>query len=244
MPIRNLQLPASMKSLGYNVPEILDITDELPKNPAYTWAKLTGTRKEETLTDIVVHHTGMAKSLGCTAASHARSHINSKANHAKGDPGIPYHLYIKEGQIYQTNDLLDFTYGVASNNGYTVHIATEGNFTVDAFTETDRLALYAAILAVKVVLPGIVRIKGHNEYNPTACPAIDTNKVREDVAALEMRIQQSSSWDGKMEQVRKLVSQVNYMTNLIKAGPDDGNAHWAVNQLMDVVSIMQERKLL
>lgn len=241
MGIRNLKLPTN---LGFNVSEIEDITDQLPKNPAYTWAKLAGTRDPQALTDIVVHHTGVKKSAGCTAATHARNHINSTAYEEKGEPGIPYHIYINNGRIQQVNDLLDRTYGVASNNGYTVHIVTEGNFLYDSFTEIDRLALYAAILAVKAALPNVQHIKGHNEYNPTDCPAIDMNKVRQDMATIEQKMAQSSTWEGKMELVAKLYNQYNFMSDLIKVGPDDGNAQWAMNQLLEVVAIMKAQKLL
>lgn len=244
MPVRNLKIPQSLINLGYNIPDIIDITDQLPKNPAYTWEQLTGIREEAALTDIVVHHTGVAKAVGCTAERHARNHINSKAIHAKGEPGIPYHIYIKEGQISQVNDLLAFVYGVGNNNPYTVHIVTEGDFTQDAFTETDRVALYVAILAVKSALPGIVRMKGHNEYNPTTCPAIDMNRVRADVATLEQRMKQVSTWEGRMEQVKPLYNQINYMTDLIKAGPDSGEAQWALSQLQEVVAVMKSKSLL
>jgi hypothetical protein len=174
---------------------IRDITDQLPKNPRvekdpnYTWAGLLGKRSIESLTSIVVHHTAMKKEMGLSAVNHARNHIRKKWKSTPyGEPGIAYHLYIKEGQIYQVNDILDYTYGVANNNGYTVHICVEGDYRYDALSEMDRKALYIAILSVKSVLPNFQSIKGHGELSPSACPALDMDRIRQEVESLEEQL--------------------------------------------------------
>lgn len=181
--LRNIKLPTN---LGLNIPEIEDITDILPINPVHTWEQLKGKRALSSLTDIVVHHSGVKKEVGMTAVKHAKVHIAGKSIIPEGEPGLPYHMYIRDGRIYQTNDLLDFTYGVRNNNGCTVHICVEGDYRFDTLSEIDRQCLYGAILAVKAVLPNYKRLQGHGEYVATACPSIDMNRVRSDVAALEM----------------------------------------------------------
>lgn len=245
MPIRNLSL---LTTTGFKVDPIKDITDELPKNKNYTWKQLCGERVPEQITTIVIHHTGSLKSVGATAAIHAKNHIVGTSIHAKGEPGLPYHIYIKEGQIFQTNDLLDFVYGVSNNNGHTVHICTEGNFLYDAFTETDRTALYAAILAVKAVLP-ITDIKGHNELQAKACPALDMNRVRADILNIEHRIAYEQSAASKKATAFSIANQLIYLANLCQ-GKDaygnpttPGNIEYGTNMLMELKQFMDERGL-
>lgn len=238
MGIRNLSLSTAIE---FNVDPIEDITDLLPVNKLYTWKQKCGERDPADLTCIVVHHTAVLKSVGATAAIHAKNHIEGKSIHETGEPGLPYHLYIKEGRIYQTNDLVDFVYGVANHNPYTVHICTEGNFLYDAFTETDRNALYAAIMAVKAVLP-IDTIKGHNELQAKACPAIDMNRVRSDIKNIEMRIERSKTQEARLARGYDVANQASYMYNLSRG--DDGDAAWAQHWLDEVHAIMKSKNLL
>jgi hypothetical protein len=226
---------------------IKDITDELPKNKNYTWSELKGTRPIEELTVIVVHHTGMKKELGLTAESHARSHINSSRILKKGEPGIPYHIYIKDGQIYQVNDIQDFTYGVASNNAYTVHIAVEGNYTLDTLSEMDRKALYVAILSVKAQLPNFKEIKGHGEIVPTACPALDMDRIRKDVETLEQQIIYEQSMEYKKTTAYAIANNILYTFRLAQGMNEHGKPvneetqHWALNRLLDLEPVMREK---
>lgn len=251
--IRNIKLPTNLTSSFSGIPQIEDITDQLPINPSWTWEKLTGKREAAKLYTIVVHHTGMQKSLGCTAASHARSHINSKTNHPKGDPGIPYHVYINTingPRIQQVNDLLDFTYGVANNNGYTIHIAVEGNFLVDAFTEMDRLCLYAAILAVKAAVPTAKVIKGHREITPTACPGIDMDRVRTDIQTIENQILYAQSAEHKKAVALRIGSNILWLSRLANGLNADNspatplNIDWAQKRLLLLEPIMESFDML
>lgn len=248
MGIRNLQLPTNLPSNLSNIAPVIDITNQLPKNPSYTWAQLCGERDLNKLTDIVVHHSGMKKSLGCTAESHANSHIRLTKNEDNGDPGIPYHIYIGAG-IYQTNDLLDFIYGVSNNNGYTVHICVEGNFLYDAFTEMDRLHLYAAILSCKAVMPNFKSIKGHNEYNRTDCPAIDMNRVRADIQALEMQMQYEQSPQGYAKTAYSIGNQILYLYNLGNGKRPDGSPatagekEWGIQVLLKLKPFMDQNNI-
>ncbi|MEO3947613.1 N-acetylmuramoyl-L-alanine amidase [Gorillibacterium sp. CAU 1737] len=195
MPIRNLKIPSAARSkLG--VPDILDITDQLPVNPKYTWDKLIGgPRDPSKIGCIVLHHDALSKSSSAgisdmTFASNiASSHIRSTKNEAGGDPGFPYHFWIRNGQVYQTNDLLSLTYGVKNNNGYTVHICVSGDyFGKDVLTEPDRRALLGSIEATKAVL-NIRDIRGHGEIQPTNCPGYSPDAIRAAVADLESELE-------------------------------------------------------
>lgn len=212
MAIRNIQFPTNLPSNFAQLQQIQDITDALPKNKNYSWKQLTGERNPNTLTDIVVHHSGMEKRLNLTAESHAKSHINTTRNEPLGDPGIPYHVYINRGRVYQVNDLIDFVYGVASNNGYTVHICVEGNYLIDELSDQDRLCLYGAILSVKSILP-IKNIKGHNQYNATACPAFDMDRVRRDIQTIESEMAYQETPDAAVESAVRVMTRVTNLYN-------------------------------
>lgn len=194
MPIRNLHIPSAARSkLG--VPDIIDITDHLPVNPKYTWDKLTGgPRDQAKIGCIVLHHDALAKAQTAglsdiqLASQIATSHIRSRKNEEGGDPGFPYHIWIRNGKAYQTNDLLTFTYGVKNNNGYTVHICVSGDyFGHDQLTEPDRRALLGAIETVKSVL-NIREIKGHGEIKPTNCPGYSPKSIRAALADMESEL--------------------------------------------------------
>lgn len=168
-----------------------DIRKVLPVNKKYTWITRNGVRDLNKLTTIVVHHDAIAK--GKTkqysdvelAQRISTSHIRSTHNIPGGDPGFPYHIWIRNGTIYVCNDLEAFTYGVANNNSYTIHISVSGNYAgVDSFDLKDRNALYAAILMVKLI-PTVDTIKGHKEITETACPGFSMHTVREDILHIE-----------------------------------------------------------
>jgi hypothetical protein len=187
MPVFNLpsNLPNNLKG------QVFDARKVLPTNPKYTWESLKGLREQKTLTTIALHHDAISKKDSAPysdldfAKRIARSHINTKRNRPGGDPGFPYHIWIRNGVIYVCNDLEAFTYGVAGNNSYTVHICVSGNYAgIDTLEDKDRNALYAAILMVQSMIPTLTMIKAHKELSPTACPGYDVNKVRQDVAAI------------------------------------------------------------
>lgn len=188
--MRNIKLAAN---IPMKVPEIVDITDSLPKAASWegigpkkwtvkgSWdghTYLTGLRKPEDITTIVVHHSGPPNG---TLESHARYHAS------KWGAGIAYHICIDQGRIYQVNDLLSMTYHAGNNNTYTIGIEVNRDITGNDLTETERTLLYAAILTVKGLFPTITDIKGHNELPTcnTACPVTSMARIREDIAMLE-----------------------------------------------------------
>jgi len=164
-------------------------------NPNYTWAELAGVRPLTALNTLVCHHDALPKAQTAKysdielAKRIAISHINSKKNHPKGDAGMPYDLWIRNGTIYWCNDIEAREYGVSGHNGYTVNICVSGRYNdVDALTDMDRKALYAAILMMQEALPEDRYIKGHGEITPTACPGYDMDTVRRDIASLQEQL--------------------------------------------------------
>jgi hypothetical protein len=242
--MRNLTFPPTLVSeLG--VSQMLDITDQLPHNPAYTWAELAGARDLNDLTVIVLHHSGVPKSAGCTAERHATNHINGRAYEPKGEPGIPYHFYINNGQAYQVNDVLDRTYGVASNNAYTVHVCVEGEYyKTDQLSDADKNALLSVMLTVKAALPAFSAFKGHCELNPTDCPGYNYKAIIGQAQTLEQRLKSADTWSMKLNKVAAIVNEINYCNGLIKAGPDDGNALWAMQKQLELYDLMKQTGLL
>lgn len=256
MPIRNLQLPSEIiAKLG--VPQIEDIVEKLPSNPKNTWAQLAGVRNVNELTTIVLHHDAYPKqnTTGYTdfqlATNMAQDHINNTAYDPTGEGGIPYHVWIRNGHIYQTNDLLDRTYGVASNNAYTVHICVSGEYyKSDVLTDADSKALCAAILMVKSVLPNFQAIKAHKELNPTDCPGYDFNKIKSDVQTIESQIEYAKSEEHAKAVAFSIANQILYMANMVN-GKDstgnettDGQRNWAKAMLLELEPFMKERGLL
>ena len=248
MSLRNLQLSSAItNNLGNIV--YTDVTDQLPKNPKNTWAQLAGTRSVDELTTIVLHHDAYPKANTTNysdmqlMAKIANQHITNTAYDATGEGGIPYHIFIRNGRVYQANDLLDRTYGVASNNGYTVHIVVSGDYyKYDTLTDVDRNALYAAILMVIDVLPKFKEIKAHKELNPTDCPGYDHVKVRNDIKTIQMKIARDQTVAAQRERGFSVANQSAYMYELTKK--NDGDGAWAQHWLDEVYGIMKDKGLL
>jgi hypothetical protein len=225
MSLRNLQIPSAIQSkLG--VAQIFDITDQLPKNPNYTWAQLAGVRDINNLTTIGIHHDAWPKKNRANvdditfAKEIAQDHIDYKGNEKKGDAGFPYHLWIRNGKIYQTNDILDRTYGIGGNNGYIVHICVSGDYySYDTLTDPDRNALYAAILAVKAVLPQYKGIVGHCELNPKNCPGFDHKRVKLDIPRLELEMKSAGNASQVKANAYRATEQHRYLYNQYIADP-------------------------
>lgn len=186
--MRNLKLIPNISS---NIPQIIDITDKLPKKSS--WETLnkrnivkgkwdgthhTGFRDPNDIDTIVIHHSGPPNG---TLESHAGYHAR------KWGAGIAYHVAIDQGMIKQLNDLRSFTFHAGGHNTYTVAIMVNRDLTNNDLTARERELLYAAILSVKAVLP-IKHIRGHRELSPTACPQTSENRIREDIATMELKL--------------------------------------------------------
>lgn len=246
----NLQLTeAQISKIGCN--QIINISDQLPVNKNYTWESLCGIRDINALTTIVLHHDAWPKKNRAGvdditfAKEIANDHIKLTKNEKLGDPGFPYHFWIRNGQIYQTNDMLDFTYGVSNCNGYTIHVCVSGDyFSYDTLTDPDRKALYGTIIAVIGALPNYKEIKGHYELQPKNCPGYDEKVVKADIIHLQQLFLQAETWKSRVEKCGRLNSQINYMDGLIAKGEADPNAQWALHWKEVAYKIMESQKLL
>jgi len=188
------------------IPQVINVVEELPVNPKYSWAQLEvmkgNPRTIEDITTIVLHHCAISKASVAGRSdmnlmtSIANTHIRSTKNRADGDGGFPYDFYIRNGNIYQTNDIRPLKFGVASNNSYTLHICVSGDYaTTDVLTDPDRKALVGLVVALKGDLPSYKAIKAHKEIMPTSCPGYDYAKIRNDVKTTEMNLDYDQSDD-------------------------------------------------
>lgn len=224
-----------IQNLPYDLAPIQDITDTLParKNDPEPY------RKTSDITHISVHHSGVE---GGTIKGYADYHVNTlKWYH------IGYHMVIVGNRIYQTNDLQTFSYHTSGNNHYTVGISVSGDFTKRPLSDGERQALYGAILTVMDIFKiPVERVLGHNEYpgQNTDCPAFDMNRVREDIKTLQQRMSRVDSWHWKNEQVKDLCNEINFLTSRLALGESDGNAQWAMNNLLGIREIAKAKGLL
>lgn len=226
MSLTTLRETILAPNLPFKVNEIIDITDKLPKNPKGDWLTMpikrkngeleTGPRPFEDVTHISVHHTAVE---GGTPYGHANYHIR------KGDGGIAYHIYIRDNQIYQTNDLLAFTWHTQSNNYQTIGIAVEGDFTKRSLSDSERNNLYAAIVTVMNIFAiPVENVRGHGEYYATRCPGFDMNRVRSDIKDILEQMHRADSWDNKLVKASKVINEINYWRKLVELGEADERA--------------------
>lgn len=250
MSLRNIQIPSNLID-ELKVPQIIDITDALPKLKPNGWDGLVPPRKLNDLTDIVWHHSAMFLSDGCDATSHARSHVNM------GEGGCPYHFHIKDGQIHQTQDVLTFTYGVSSNNYQTVHVCVEGCYVpkdgkpADELSDENLRAMIALELTLRPLLPSYKQSNGHNYYKPTQCPGYSMTKFREAVAETEAKLAFSNTEAGLNERAYRIANSILFIYNTAK-GLDqfgkptvsEGTRKWAQQRLLLLESPMKDNNLL
>lgn len=247
MSLRNLEQPSTITSKFPGV-VYADVTDQLPKNPKNTWAQLAGVRDISDLTTIALHHDAYPKKNTANASDMqllsdmAKDHINNLKYDPTGEGGVPYHIWIRSGRIYQCNDLLDRTYGVGSNNAYTIHICVSGDyFKYDQLTDADRNALYMAILLVINVLPQYKEIKAHKEFpeNFTDCPGYNHQQVRDDIAKLQLQIKSESDPVKVKEKCFVGTNQHNYLYAEYTKDPVANK--WMEPWLMELEQLMRDR---
>lgn len=241
--MRNLQIPQSaLSKLGCK--QIIDVVDRLPVNPNYSWEKLAGRRNINDLTTIGLHHDDYPKASRAKwsdidfMVDVAKDHIKLKKNEKLGDAGFPYHFWIRNGQVYQTNNVLDRTYGIGGNNGYIVHICVSGRYTVDNLTDEDRNALLGVMYALTVALPAYKEVKAHCELNPTACPVYNHAGIREDLKKLQLQINSQSDPSQIKVNAYKSTEQHRYLYNQYISDPV--NNKWLEPHLLKLHEFMKD----
>jgi hypothetical protein len=231
--LRNIKV---IQGLPYNVPEIIDITDTLPsKTPDMEPRKAIAD-----VTYISVHHSAVE---GGTIQGYADYHVKTL-----GWFHIGYHIVVKGGQMYQTNDLLTKSYHTSGNNHYTVGISVSGDLSKRSLTPDEKNNLYTGILTLMSIfnIPA-EHVLGHREFhdNNTSCPGLlDMNQLRNDIKNLQMSLQKQDTWAVKMKSVADIVNEINYLTDIMKKGESDGNAAWAANAFFEVADMMRSKYLL
>lgn len=231
-------LPSNLSSV-----QVVDLRPVLPTNPKYTWESLNGFRNLNDLTTIVFHHDALSKASTrgydnrTLATRIAQSHINTKKNRADGDAGFPYHAWIRNGVIHITNNLEALTYGVASNNGYTVHICVSGDYANhDTLTDQDRNALYAAYFLFKQWLPKYRQLMGHKELSPTACPGYDMAKVRKDISSIELEMSLNNTPNTALARIFGFHTRYQDLYNKA-VNAKDPNQVAAQAKLLDIIQV-------
>lgn len=226
---------------------IIDLCDTLPVNPKYTWEQLCGLRDPVALTTVAIHHDALPKAKYALvsdlelASRIATGHIGNKNSEPDGDPGFPYHVWIRNGQAYICNDLLALTYGISSNNTYTIHVAVSGEYKfTDALTDDDRHVLVSVInsLLHNDELPNLKTVKSHGELQPTACPGFDINRIRFDVTDQWIKAQQAASIETRRRNAYLVTQQTQYMYSFMNK--KDGSEEWALSFFDKYMKLMQD----
>lgn len=219
--------------LPFKVNEFKDITDTLMRNDKGEWEP---DRTAEQIRRISVHHSAIE---GGSPESYARYHVQTL-----GWRSIGYHICIVGGQILQTNDLLSFTYHTSSNNFDTVSVSVSADLSKRELTTEERNCLYAVILTyMKLFNIPVENVLGHREFpqNNTTCPATNMDTIRNDIKNIQMKLQQQNTWEAKLNKIAQMINQFNYFNTLVKNGPSDGNAVWAVEQQLSLYDAMKEK---
>jgi hypothetical protein len=225
----------AITGLPFEVKPFIDITDTLPSRKPDPEAP----RTPDQITHISVHHSAVE---GGTIQGYADYHVNTlKWAH------IGYHMVIKGDQVYQTNDLLTFSYHTSSNNHYTVSVSVSGDLSKRALTDAERNNLYAVILTYMDLfnIP-VDHVLGHNEYpgQNTACPCISMERVRDDLRFIQAKMKRPDPWQEKVDKATAVVKEINYLSELSKKGKEDGDAIWAINHYVDLYDFMKGKGLL
>lgn len=154
------------------VKPIHNIINNLPRSGI--WQQ----RNISVIDDITIHHAASSKTA--TAYDFAEHHIKNK-----GWPGIGYHFVIdRQGRIYQTNNITDYSYHNGYDNKGAIGICMVGN--LDEYPPTEKQ--YNSTIYICRLLRQVYKIKtctGHKEYPgaSTVCPGryIDMDQIRQTV---------------------------------------------------------------
>lgn len=225
--MRNIQ---AIQGLPFNVKPFIDITDTLPSRTPDPEQP----RTPEQITHISVHHSAVE---GGTIEGYANYHVNTlKWAH------IGYHMVVKGDQVYQTNDLLTFSYHTSGNNGYTLSVSVSGDLSKRPLTDDERKCLYAVILTYMSLfnIPA-QNVWGHNQFpdNKTSCPCIDMDKVREDIAKLQF--QMKAAVDPAKVKEKCYVSTQQHMYLYSEYQKDPVANKWLEPWLLQLHEVMQEK---
>lgn len=235
---RNIQLTTG---LPFNVKPIIDITDQLPSRSPDPETP----RTPDQITFISVHHSGVE---GGSPRSYADYHVNTRKWYHIG-----YHAVVEGDQIYQTNDLMTFSYHTSGNNHYTVSVSVSGDFTKRALTDVERNCLYGTIITyMEMFNVPVENVLGHHEYpgnETTDCPGFSMEQVRSDIRAISNQMKYAKSPQSAQTTAFKIANQILWLYNLAQGKNADGtpatpgNMAWATQMLLKMEPFMNDNKL-
>lgn len=250
---------APLLTLPHNLPaelantRIVDLRGQLPINPVTgDWEAWKGNRSLSAINTIACHHDAYPKTVTAKWTDEqliheiALDHIANKKNQPQGDPGFPYDSIVRNGTVYICNDMLPLKYGVASNNGYTIHICVSGDYTQDTLEQRDREALYAAIFLYKSQMTSFKEVCGHKEIMPTSCPGYNMVQVRTDIGAISKSMALNDTLDTTPNaNMAKVFSAHTRFEDLYKLATTSGpNQSEAVRKCIQVADMMVQTGIL
>ena len=132
------------------------ITNFLYRYPSYL------TKNDTTkLNSIAIHHTGNNNDI----------HVNTDYHIDKnGWQWLGYGFYIVDGVIYKVRGYDYQNAAVSDHNHHVVSIAVHGNYDRDIPSQNNMEALQWLVNYIKLKVPSIENIHGHNFWNDTTCP--------------------------------------------------------------------------
>lgn len=161
--------------LAMGIPQVENIIDTLPNNPS----KVFPQRSMESVDTFILHHTASEAPL----LNQAKYHVYNR-NWAR----IGYSIMIVDGsRIVQTNYLDVEAVHCAGWNHRSLGVCVLGDLSKRQLTPRERELLLAVFVSLNAMYPDR-EIRGHNECKATSCPIISTQKIREEVATLELKI--------------------------------------------------------
>ncbi|MCP4199650.1 MAG: hypothetical protein GY762_21100 [Proteobacteria bacterium] len=164
---------------GLQPPEIIDIVDELPKNPTLR----PYSNRTQAISKLVVHHTDTPKDF--TVQKIADYHVFGKRSNKDEWPGIGYHYVITaEGTIYWSQRHETRSYHVGPGNNYCLGVSLIGRFLRKNYdgaeqSPEDQLPTPAQVqsashliawLMQELKVNEIANVVGHKEVSATTCP--------------------------------------------------------------------------
>jgi hypothetical protein len=211
--------------LAMGIPQVENIIDKLPNHPTKRYAQ----RSMESVDTWIMHHTASEAPL----INQALFHVNSR-----GWARIGYSIMIVDGsRIVQTNYLDAEAVHCAGWNHRSMGVCVLGDLSKRQLTARERELLLAVFVSLNAMYPGR-QIKGHGECKPTSCPVISMPKLRSDIMATEMQLEQAESAPKKEEIAYRMANHILWLQNMSRGKKSDGTPAtdaqkvWALDELM------------
>src|SRR3990167_1010452 len=210
--------------IAMGIPQVENIIDTLPNHPSKVYSQ----RSMESVDTWILHHTASEAPL----INQAKFHVYHR-NWAR----IGYSIMIVDGsRIVQTNPLDVEAVHCAGWNHRSLGVCVLGDLSKRQLTPRERELLLAVFASLNAMYPSR-QIKGHNECKPTSCPVISTQKIREEVATLELKIALEGTAN---DQLAKAVAVRARVEDIYKVAADPAHKYNAeglrkMNRIHDIL---------